>query len=129
MNIQALKHKTVDLYQELTRYDYDFVVLSETWLKPSISNHLLVFPGYAVKLPTVHSSPTVIVVSQSYSTILMFINLSRSPLQTTQPANLNLYGHCLLDTNRRLIIAVLCRPPRRTVAALDAGFFLHRAFL
>ena len=99
INIQSLKPKTVDLYQELTRFDYDFVVLSETWLKPSIPNRLLVFPGYAVKRadrsfkPNGHSG-VAIVFRDSY--VYKLIIILRSPLHTTQPANLNLCGQCSL---------------------------------
>ena len=33
INIQSIKPKTVELHHEIERYNYDFVAVSETWLK------------------------------------------------------------------------------------------------
>ena len=125
INIQSLKPKTVDLYQELTRFDYDFVVLSETWLKPSIPNRLLVFPGYAVKRADRSFKPNghggvAIVFRDSYVYKLIKVPSSDDPTCKLE----SLWSMFTWDTNRRLIIAALYRPPRRTVAALDADFAL-----
>ena len=49
LNIQSLKPKSVELRDEIDRFSYDFVALSETWLKPCIPNRLLTFPGYVIK--------------------------------------------------------------------------------
>ena len=46
LNIQSLKPKILELNRELTRFNYDIVVISEAWLKASTPNRLLVFPGY-----------------------------------------------------------------------------------
>ena len=49
LNIQSPKPKTAELLQEITLFNYDFVILSETWLRPSTPNRLLVFLDHSVK--------------------------------------------------------------------------------
>ena len=46
LNIQSLKPKLLELTDEISRNNYDVLLLSETWLRPSTPNRLLVIPGY-----------------------------------------------------------------------------------
>ena len=125
LNIQSLKPKIADLTHELTRFDYDFVVLSETWLKSSVPNRLLTFPGYSLKRSDRSYAPlghggVAILFRDSYVLKPIKVPLSDGPNCKLE----SLWSLFTWDKNRRLIIAALYRPPRRTVAALDADFTL-----
>ena len=48
LNIQSLKLKILELSNELGQKDYDVMLLSETWPRPTTPNRLLVIPGYSV---------------------------------------------------------------------------------
>ena len=45
LNVQSFKPKSVVLRDEIERFSYDFVAVSETWLKPITPNRLLAFPS------------------------------------------------------------------------------------
>ena len=48
LNIQSLKPKILELSKELGQKDYDVMLLSETWPRPTTPKRLLVIPGYSV---------------------------------------------------------------------------------
>ena len=125
LNIQSLKPKISELSQELNRFDYDFAILSETWLKPSIPNRLLVFPGYTLKRADRSTKPlghggVATLFRDSYVCKTIRVTSSDDPVCKLE----SLWSLFTWSTNRRLIIAALYRPPRRTISALDADFTL-----
>ena len=122
INIQSLKPKTVELYHEIARYGYDFVAVSETWLKPTVPNRLLSFPGYSVKradrshAPLGHGGVAIVFRDR-------FVHKPiRAPQSDSQLCKLESLWSLFTWENSRVIIASLYRPPRRTGAALEADF-------
>ena len=48
LNVQSIKPKLLELTDEFSRQNLDVLLLSETWLRPSTPNRLLVIPGYNI---------------------------------------------------------------------------------
>ena len=48
LNIRSLKPKILSLRHDLSYFDCDLRVLSETWLKPETISRLVSFPGYSL---------------------------------------------------------------------------------
>ena len=122
LNIQSLKPKTAELYSEMMRYNYDFVVLSETWLKPCTPNRLLNFPGYVMKRADRTWPP------KGYGGVALIYRDRFECKPITVPGAGNVASKleslwCQLKwENNRVIVASLYRPPRHTAAALEAYF-------
>ena len=122
LNVQSLRPKTVELYHEITRYNYDFVAVSETWLRPATPNRLLTFPGYSIKRADRSYAPL------GYGGVAIvfrekFVHKPiRAPLPDNQVCKLESLWSLFTWENSRVIIASLYRPPRRTSAALEADF-------
>ena len=122
LNVQSLKPKTVELYHEITRFNYDFAALSETWLRQSTPNRLLVFPGYHIKradrthAPLGHGGVAIIYRDKFAHKLI------RVPSSASQTCKLESLWSLFTWDNRRVIVASLYRPPRRTSAALEADF-------
>ena len=122
LNIQSLKPKLLELTDAITRYDYDVLLLSETWLRPSTPNRLLVIPGYAISRadrPDGRGYGGVAIVTKAgITSMALKLPNSKCPgsLLESQWAQLK------LPKNRQLIVGSLYRPPRHSVAALRADF-------
>ena len=122
LNIQSLKPKLLELTDAITRYDYDVFLLSETWLRPSTPNRLLVIPGYAISRadrPDGRGYGGVAIVTKAgITSMTLKLPNSKCPgsLLESQWAQLK------LPKNRQLIVGSLYRPPRHSVAALRADF-------
>ena len=106
----------------LHRHKYDIMLLSETWLKPTVPNRLLILPGYSifrVDRPDGRGYGGVAIVARE--------ELSMTPLKTTtrRPPDSRLesiWSLLKMDRGRQLLLCSLYRPPRYTAAALDADF-------
>ena len=122
LNIQSLKPKLQELTCELDRLNYDVMLLSETWLRPTTPNRLLVIPGYTlsrVDRPDGSGYGGVAIATKAgiLSTPL------KIPGSESSDSNLESQWALLkLDRGRQLIICSLYRPPRHTEAALLADF-------
>ena len=122
LNIQSLKPKTLELTQELHRHGYDVMLLSETWLKPATPSRLITIPGY--KLIRVDRPD-----GRGYGGVaaLVKVGVTAAPLKVcTNPSADSklevLWIMVKLDRGHQLVIGLLYRPPRHTVAALRADF-------
>ena len=120
--MQSILPKLSELSEDLHRHNYDIILLSETWLKPTVPNRLLVIPGFSIKRV---DRPD----GRGYGGVAIVV---REGLTTTQlkPASQNSHESCLetiwllvkLDQGRQLLICSIYRPPRYTAAALEADF-------
>ena len=122
INIQSLKPKTVELYDEIMRFNYDFIGLSETWLKPATPNRLLPFSGYVLKRSDRRQAP----LGHGGVAILYRENFVQknvdAPPSDNQACKLESMWSLFTCDRQRIIVASVYRPPRRTVAALEADF-------
>ena len=107
---------------EISRLDLDIILLSETWLKPSTPNRLLVIPGYHISRadrPDGRGYGGVAIITKadiSSSTIKPSTSPYPGSLLETHWALLK------LERNRQVIVCSLYRPPRYTDASLRADF-------
>ena len=122
INIQSIKPKTVELYHEIKRYGYDFVAVSETWLKATTPSRLLQFPGYSIKRADRSYAP----LGHGGVAILFRDKFVHKPIHVTpsdsQACKLESLWSLFTWDSSRVIVASLYRPPRRTSAALEADF-------
>ena len=122
LNIQSLKPKLLELTDELTRRDFDVMLLSETWLRPATPGRLLVIPGYSlsrVDRPGGRGYGGVAIITKAdiASTALKLPD-SQCPGSQLESQ----WALIKLERNRQLIVCSLYRPPRYTEAALRADF-------
>ena len=122
LNIQSLRPKLLELSEVLHRHRYDIMLLSETWLKPTVPNRLLILPGYSIHRtdrPDGRGYGGVAIVARE--------GLSVTPLKTNTGCPLDsrlesIWSLLKMDRGRQLLLCSLYRPPRYTAAALDADF-------
>ena len=122
VNIQSLKPKFFELCDEIKRFSYDFVVISETWLKPCTPNRLLPLSGYVVKRcdrawPPRGYGGVAILYREKYQHKTIAV-----PERVSDISKLEALWSLFKWDNGRVIVASLYRPPRHTVAALQADF-------
>ena len=122
LNIQSLKPKTLELTRELHRHGYDVMLLAETWLKPSTPTRLITIPGYS--LHRVDRAD-----GRGYGGVAALIKVGITAVALkvcTDPvvdSKLEVIWMTVkLDNGRKLIVGSLYRPPRHTIAALQADF-------
>lgn len=122
LNVQSLKPKLLELTDEITRHDYDVFILSETWLRPNTPNRLIVIPGYnisRVDRPDGRGYGGVAIITKTGITP-MALKLPNSHSPDSQLESQ--WALLKLQKNRQLIVGSLYRPPRHSVAALQADF-------
>ena len=121
LNIQSLKPKVLELRQELARNRYDLIVLTETWMRPSTLNRLINIPGYDIHR---RDRPD----KTGYGGVAIVTNELLTYREIPQPSASDnsklesLWAVVGTGGARRFILAAVYRPPRRTVAALEADF-------
>ena len=122
LNIQSMKPKLLELTEEISRHDFDVILLSETWLRPTTPNRLLVIPGYSISRadrPDGSGYGGVAILTKSTITseaLMLSVSSHSGSLLESRWALLK------LEQNRQLIVGSLYRPPRHTDAALRADF-------
>ena len=117
-----MKSKTIELSRELDLYQYDIMLISETWLKPSIPSRLLVFPGYDLKRSDRKFSPR----GHGGVAVLSRTGIETKKIDVPSPTN----SECKLESlwqlyrwgRQEVVIGAVYRVPRSTAAALDADF-------
>ena len=123
LNIQSLLPKIAALqHDELHRLNYDFFIITETWLKSATPTRLVTFPGY-----TLHRADrpggsgfggVATLCSDNYSGSVM-------PQPGSECAACQLESLWLRvrpPSGQQFTLAAVYRPPRRTAAALQADF-------
>ena len=122
LNIQSLKPKLSELTHELSRNDYDVMLLSETWLRPTTPNRLLSIPGYTISRVDRrdgrgYGGVAIIIKAGIISTALKLPSSERSDSQLESQ-----WAMLKLDQGRQLVICTVYRPPRHSETALQADF-------
>ncbi|KAF0292859.1 hypothetical protein FJT64_009231 [Amphibalanus amphitrite] len=123
LNIQSLLPKVVSLqHDQLKRFEYDFFVLTETWLRSATASRLVTFPGY-----TLHRADrpgeagyggVAILAHHNYQTAVI-----AQPSADCADCRLeSLWLRVKPATGPHFTLAAVYRPPRRTAAALQADF-------
>ena len=122
LNVQSLKPKLLELTDDITRNDYDVLLLSETWLRPSTPNRLLVIPGYTISRV---DRPD----GRGYGGVAILTKTDITPMVLKPPGSNcpdsqleSQWALLKLHKNRKLIVGSLYRPPRHSTAALRADF-------
>ena len=117
-----MKPKLLELSEELDRFNYDLMTLSETWLKSSVPNRLLTLSGYNIcraDRPDGKGYGGVALLSRDFITTEKL----RIPAPPHPDSRLEtLWVRVTLSRGRRLVIGSVYRPPRHTAAALSADF-------
>ena len=120
LNIQSMKPKLLELTEEIDRNDFDVILLSETWLRPTTPNRLLVIPGYSISRadrPDGSGYGGVAILTKSTITsVALKLSVSSHPGSLLESR----WALLKLERNRQLIVGSLYRPPRHTDAALRA---------
>ena len=114
INIQSIKPKLPELnheLHELNKRRYDLLSVTETWLKPSTPSRLLSFPGYRVFRA---DRPD----KSGYGGVIA-VPPSANPASKIETLWLSVRSG---RRDHRFVLAAVYRPPRRTVAALEADF-------
>ena len=98
------------------------MLLSETWLRPTTPNRLLVIPGYSLSRadrPDGRGYRGVAVISKSsIKSTALKLNSSEHPGSQLESQ----WAMLKLEQRRQLIVCSLCRPPRHSGTALRADF-------
>ena len=122
LNIQSIKPKLLELTDQLHRGKYDLMCLAETWLKTSTPNRLLVLPGYQLHRA---DRPD----NRGYGGVALAVRhgISASSIKmppTTVPGSRleSLWTLVRVGQRRQFVLCVAYRPPRRSVADLNADF-------
>ena len=121
INIQSLLPKTVSLQHDyLNRHRYDLCVLTETWLRSATATRLVTFPGY-----TLHRADRP--GDAGYGGVAILIRDNYAASVIPQPASdcvdcrlESLWMRVKPESGPHFSIAAVYRPPRRTVAAIEA---------
>ncbi|KAF0288234.1 hypothetical protein FJT64_013386 [Amphibalanus amphitrite] len=107
-------------HEHLNRLDYDICVITETWLRPATASRLVTFPGY-----TLHRADRP--GDAGYGGVAILVKDSYTASVIPQPASdcaacrlESLWLRVKPATGRQFSIAAVYRPPRRTVAAVQA---------
>ena len=123
LNIQSMKPKLLELCHELCKRRYDLLSVTETWLKPSTPNRLLSFPGYRIfraDRPDKSGYGGVAVLCRNaIDASVIAVPPAANPSSKMESLWLS------VGSGRRghqFVLAAVYRPPRRTVAALEADF-------
>ena len=123
INIQSIKPKLLELNHELNKRRYDVLSVTETWLKTSTPTRLLTFPGYRVFRAdrpdkSGYGGVAVLCRNDIEATVI------KAPPAASTSSKLESLWLDVKPGRRghRFVLAVVYRPPRRTVAALDADF-------
>ncbi|KAF0311130.1 hypothetical protein FJT64_018016 [Amphibalanus amphitrite] len=121
INIQSLLPKIASLqHDQLNRFDHDFFLLTETWLRSATATRLVTFPGY-----TLHRADRP--GDAGYGGVAILARDSYQAAVIPQPPA-DCAG-CLLESlwlrvkpsaGPPFTLAAVYRPPRRTAAALQA---------
>ena len=121
INIQSLLPKIASLQHEhLNRLDYDFCIITETCLRSATASRLVNFPGYALhradRPGDVGHGGVGILVRDSYAATVI-------PQPSPECADCRLESLWLRikpQSGKHFSVAEVYRPPRRTVAAVQA---------
>ncbi|KAF0310285.1 hypothetical protein FJT64_018689 [Amphibalanus amphitrite] len=123
LNVQSVKPKLLELSTLLHGHNYDLMCLTETWLRPTTPNRLVVLPGYQL-LRADRSD------GRGYGGVALATRdgVSVSPIK--MPADASCPGSKLEtlwtlikpDSRRQFVLCTVYRPPRHTVADLTADF-------
>ena len=123
INIQSIKPKILELHQEIEQHQFDVIAVTETWLKPNTPTRLLNFPGFTViraDRPDKSGYGGVAVIHRDgvqASTIA-------TPHVTDTTSKIETLWTIIKPGHRghQFVLATVYRPPRRTVAAIEADF-------
>ena len=122
LNIQSLKPKIMELTHELRQNDYDILLLSETWLRPTTPDRLVVIPGYSLSRtdrPDGRGYGGVAIATKT-GIVTTALNLPSSERCGSQLESQ--WAMLKLEQGRKLIVCSLYRPPRHSEMALCADF-------
>ena len=123
INIQSIKPKLLELNHELNKRRYDLLSVTETWLKSSTPSRLLSFPGYRVfraDRPDKSGYGGVAVLCRDgFDASVIAVPPASDPSSKMETLWLNVRSG---PRGHRFVLAAVYRPPRRTVAALEADF-------
>ena len=123
LNIQSLLPKTTSLqHDQLRRFDFDFYVLTETWLRSATASRLVTFPGYSLyradRPGDAGYGGVAVLARDSYR-----VTAINQPSSDCPDCRLeSLWLRVKPAAGRHFTIAAVYRPPRRTAAALRADF-------
>ena len=122
LNVQSIKPKLLELADQLNHGKYDLMCLTETWLKPSTPNRLLVLPGYQLYRA---DRPD----NRGYGGVALAARdgISAAPIKmptAAQPGSRleSLWTLVKPDRRRQFVVCSVYRPPRRNIADLRADF-------
>ena len=121
INIQSLLPKTIELqHDHLNRLNYDFCALTETWLRPATDSRLVTFPGYTLTRadrPGGAGYGGVAILSRECYPV----SVISQPVSECVTCKLeSLWLRVKPKSGSQFSIAAVYRPPRRTVAAIEA---------
>ena len=114
-NVQSLVSHFSELSAFISAGNFDIVALTETWLKPSINDHLINIPGYyLIRNDRNHkgSGGVATYVKNSLKATVLFSPVSDDFNSEQLWLNIKL-------KNRSLILAVVYRPPSVPVSSLE----------
>ena len=116
LNVQSIKPKLLELTDEISRQNLDVLLLSETWLRPSTPNRLLVIPGY-------NSSRVDRPDGRGYGGVAIVTKANLTPMALKLPVSQcsdslleSQWALLKLPKNRKLIVCSIYRPLRSRTA-------------
>jgi len=120
--VQSVKPKILELSRELQFFDYDIMVLCETWLKSRDANRLLVFPGFTLRRYDRKFSPL------GYGGVAVLFRDDLDAKKINVPVSLNKL--CKLESlwnvfsweRNKVVVGAVYRSPRHKADALEADF-------
>ena len=123
LNIQSLLPKISSLqHDQLRRFDYDFFILTETWLRPATATRLITFPGFTLyradRPGEAGYGGVAILAHDSYQAAV----IAQPPADCADCRLESLWLRVRPTTGPHFTLAAVYRPPRRTAAALRADF-------
>ena len=122
LNVQSVKPKLLELSTLLHGHNYDLMCLTETWLRPTTPNRLVMLPGYQL-LRADRSD------GRGYGGVALAARdgVSVSPIKMPTDACPGsrletLWTLVKPDSRRQFVLCTVYRPPRHTVADRSADF-------
>lgn len=124
INIQSIKPKLLELNHELSKRRYDLLLsVTETWLKPSTPTRLINFPGYRVfradRPDKTGYGGVAVLCRDGIDASVIAVPPATNPSSKMESLWLIVKPG---QRSKQFILAVVYRPPRRTVAAIESDF-------
>ena len=123
INIQSVKPKLLELNHELSKRRYDLLSITETWLKPNTPSRLLSFPGYrlfrADRPDKSGYGGVAVLCRDGFEASVITVPPATDPSSKMETLWLSVRS---ARRGHPFVLAVVYRPPRRTLTALEADF-------